>query len=132
MPIKGFERPQRVHQALGEIGARDKIEAARTRSSPPLVGRDEETALLRERWEQARHGEGQVVLLMGEPGIGKSRMAEAFVEHAALDRPTVLRYFCSPYHHSSAFYPFSAAIEHGAAHCALRCRHGNTKSWKNG
>ena len=70
-----------------------------------MVGREQEVNLLLERWELARAGEGQVVLLQGEPGIGKSRMLRAFRERLGNRIEVPLQYQCSPYHHNSAFYP---------------------------
>src|SRR5713101_4724294 len=70
-----------------------------------LVGRDEELGLLRRRWEQAKTGEGQVILLSGEPGIGKSRLMQTLKEHASAEGATRIEFRCSPYHQNSAFYP---------------------------
>ena len=68
----------------------------------PLVGRDEEIDLLLRRWEQAKSGDGQVVLISGEPGIGKSRIAQTILERVSNEPHTRLRYFCSPHHQDSA------------------------------
>jgi predicted ATPase len=70
-----------------------------------LVGREEELELLLRRWARAKTGEGQVVLLSGEAGIGKSRLAAALMERLTAEPHTRLRYFCSPQHTDSAFYP---------------------------
>ena len=70
-----------------------------------LVGREEELDLLFRRWSRAKSGEGQVVLLSGEPGIGKSRLTAAVLERIAAEPHTRLRYFCSPQHTDSALYP---------------------------
>src|SRR5262249_34913156 len=75
----------------------------------PLVGREEELGLLRCRWEQAKAGEGQVVLLSGEPGIGKSRLVQTLKEQVIAEGATRIEFRCSPYHQNSAFYPI---IEH--------------------
>jgi hypothetical protein len=72
----------------------------------PLVGRDEEIDLLLRRWARAKAGDGQVVLISGEPGIGKSRIAAALVQQLEAEPHLRLRYFCSPYHQDSALYPF--------------------------
>jgi predicted ATPase len=80
----------------------------------PLVGREEEIQLLLQRWTQAKEGEGRVVLLTGEPGIGKSRLSVALAERL-LDEPHVrLRYFCSPYHQDSALHPTIMQLERAA------------------
>src|SRR5262244_3530182 len=84
-------------QVLGASAIESRFEAMRT-AMTPLVGRDEETDLLRRRWEQAKSGAGQVVLISGEPGIGKSRIAQAVVERLSGEPYTRLRYFCSPHH----------------------------------
>jgi predicted ATPase len=68
----------------------------------PLVGRDEEIELLRRRWEEAKSGEGRVVLISGEPGIGKSRLTAALLAHIESEPHARLRYFCSPHHQDSA------------------------------
>ena len=92
---------------------RHRIEALRSETTP-LVGRDEELDLLLRRWEQAEAGNGRVVLLSGEPGIGKSRLTAALSERIASDPHTRVRYFCSPYHQDSALYPFIIQLERAA------------------
>src|SRR5262245_33883113 len=79
-----------------------------------LVGREEEIGLLLRRWAKAKTGEGQVVLLSGEPGIGKSRLTAALLEHLASEPHTRLRYFCSPQHTDSALYPIISQMERAA------------------
>ena len=83
-------------------------------ATTPLVGRDEELDLLLRRWEQAKRGDGCVVLISGEPGIGKSRIAETIVERIVGEPHTRLRYFCSPHHQDSALYPSIAQLERAA------------------
>ncbi|HWZ68333.1 MAG TPA: AAA family ATPase [Stellaceae bacterium] len=80
----------------------------------PLVGREEEVELLVRRWQQANSGEGLVVLISGEPGIGKSRLMAALSEHIEAEPHTRLRYFCSPHHQDSALNPFIAQLERAA------------------
>jgi predicted ATPase len=80
----------------------------------PLVGRDEEVELLFRRWQQAKTGEGRVVLISGEPGIGKSRLTVALSERIETEPHTGLRYFCSPHHQDSALYPFIVKLERAA------------------
>ena len=93
--------------------ARDRFEALR-RGATPLVGREEEMDLLLRRWSQAKAGSGRVVLISAEPGIGKSRLAEALAERIAGEPHIRLRYFCSPHHQDSALYPVIAQMERAA------------------
>ena len=95
--VKGFGRPVPAWRVLGEGRAEGRFEALRAGVLTPLVGRDEELALLRRRWEQAREGEGQIMLLSGEPGIGKSRLTRALQQELAEEDYTRLLHFCSPY-----------------------------------
>jgi predicted ATPase/class 3 adenylate cyclase len=111
--IAGFAEPQRAWRVVGESGVISRFEALRS-GSTPLIGRDEETDLLLRRWGQAKAGEGRVVLLSGEPGIGKSRPTEALAERIVADPHTRLRYFCSPHHQDSALYPFIVQLERAA------------------
>src|SRR5271168_1656374 len=90
-----------------------RFEALRS-GETPLVGREEEVELLIRRWQQAKSGEGRVVLISGEPGIGKSRLTAALSEHIEAELHTRLRYFCSPHHQDSALYPFIAQLERAA------------------
>ena len=99
--------------ALRPSSVESRFEALRT-ASIPLVGRDEEVELLVRRWEQAKRGEGCVVLISGEPGIGKSRIAQTIVERLGSEPHTRLRYYCSPHHQDSALYPSIAQLERAA------------------
>ncbi len=89
------------------------FEALRT-TTIPLVGREEELDLLLRRWEQVKRGDGSVVLISGEPGIGKSRIAESIAERLSGEPHTRLRFFCSPHHQDSALYPSIAQLEREA------------------
>ena len=111
--LKGIAGPVRAFAALRPSSVESRFEALRT-ATTPLVGRDEEIELLMRRWEQAKAGEGSVVLIAGEPGIGKSRLAETMVERLAGEPHTRLRYFCSPHHQDSALYPSIAQLERAA------------------
>jgi class 3 adenylate cyclase/predicted ATPase len=111
--LAGFAEPQRVWQVLGESGELSRFEALRSGTSA-LVGRDEEVELLLRRWRQAKTGEGRVVLISGEPGIGKSRLTAALSQQIGAEPHTRLRYFCSPHHQGSAFYPFIVQLERAA------------------
>ena len=79
-----------------------------------MVGREEEVDLLLRRWKQAKRGEGRVVLVSGEPGVGKSRIAQSVLERLSGEPHTRMRYFCSPHHQDSALYPFITQIERAA------------------
>src|SRR5262249_18337262 len=86
--VKGLSTPLPVYRVLGESGARSRFEVAVRTGLTPLVGRDEELGLLLKRWEQVREGQGQVVLLSGEPGIGKSRLVQVVQERVAQEEMT--------------------------------------------
>jgi class 3 adenylate cyclase len=112
-PLAGFAEPQRAWRVLGESAVVSRFEALRSQATP-LVGRDEELDLLLRRWHQAKAGEGRVVLLSGEPGIGKSRLLAALSERIAGEPHARLPYFCSPHHQHSALYPFITQLERAA------------------
>jgi class 3 adenylate cyclase/predicted ATPase len=111
--LAGFAELQRAWRVLGESGAVSRFEALRS-GETPLVGREEEVELLVRRWEQAKSGEGRVVLISGEPGIGKSRLTVVLSEHIGGEPHTRLRYFCSPHHQDSALHPFIEQLERAA------------------
>ncbi len=111
--LAGFAEPQPAWRVLGESGVVSRFEALRS-GETPLVGRDEEIELLVRRWQQAKSGEGCVVLISGEPGIGKSRLTAALSEHIGSEPHTRLRYFCSPHHQDSALHPFITQLERAA------------------
>ena len=103
--LKGIARPTRAYRITGMSGAASRFEAAHQSALTPLVGREQELGLLLERWQLARDGEGQVVLLSGEPGIGKSRILSALRERLEGQSAQALRFQCSPYYVNSAFWP---------------------------
>jgi predicted ATPase len=111
--IKGLAAAVSASRVLRESGAESRFEALRA-ARTPLVGRDEELAMLERRWLQAKSGEGGVVLLSGEPGIGKSRLAQTLVERLAGEPHTRLRTFCSPHHQDHALYPMITQLERAA------------------
>jgi TOMM system kinase/cyclase fusion protein len=103
--IKGIAAPVQVYQVLQESGIQHRFEVATMHGLTPFVGRDAEVALLDERWRHVRDGMGQVVLLSGEAGIGKSRLVQMFKERVTHEPHTLMEYRCSPYYQHSAFYP---------------------------
>ncbi len=111
--LAGFAEPQSAWRVIGESGMLSRFEALRS-GETPLVGREEEVELLLRRWQQAKSGEGRVVLISGEPGIGKSRLTAALSEQIGTEPHTRLRYFCSPHHQNSALYPVIVQLERAA------------------
>src|SRR5499433_1148600 len=103
--LKGLSLPLAVYRVIRESEAQSRFEAAVHKGLTPLVGREEELGLLRRRWEQAKQGAGQVVLLSGEPGIGKSRLVQELKDQLARAGVTRIEFRCSPYHQNSALYP---------------------------
>ena len=112
--LKGIAGATRAFAALRAGSAESRFEALHASGLTALVGREEETELLLRRWSKAKGGEGQVVLLSGEAGIGKSRLTAALLERLAGEPYTRLRYFCSPQHTDSAFYPIIGQMERAA------------------
>jgi class 3 adenylate cyclase/predicted ATPase len=112
--LKGFTAQMRAWAALRPSSVESRFEALHGGGLTELVGREEELGLLLRCWSIAKSGEGQVVLLSGEPGIGKSRLTAALLERIAAGPHTRLRYFCSPQHTDSALYPFISQMERAA------------------
>jgi len=112
--IKGFTLPISVSRVLWERDLQNRFEALHNAALPRLIGREEELDILIRLWQQLDNGEGQVVLISGEPGIGKSRLIAALTEYLGSQDYKCLRYFCSPYHRDSALYPIIAELEHAA------------------
>ena len=111
--LKGITGMVRAWAALRSASLESRFDALHATGLTELVGREEELELLLRRWSKARTGEGQVVLLSGEPGIGKSRLTAALLERL-IEPHTRLRYFCSPQHTDSAFYPIISQMERAA------------------
>jgi class 3 adenylate cyclase/predicted ATPase len=110
--LKGFAQPVEIYQVLYESTARSRLEAAGRTGLTPLVGREQEIGLLVERWAQVKEGVGQVVLLSGEAGIGKSRLVQVLTEHVAAEPQTWLTPCqCSPYYQHTALYPMIDLLE---------------------
>ena len=112
--LKGIAESVRVFAALRASSVESRFEAMHPGSLTDLVGREEELDLLLRRWSKAKVGEGQVVLLSGEAGIGKSRLTAALLERLAIEPHTRLRYFCSPQRVDSALYPIMSQMERAA------------------
>jgi len=112
--VKGLAAPVRAFRVVRVSKVDSRFEALRT-GETPIVGREEEIQLLNRRWAQAKAGRGQIVLISAEPGIGKSRLAEAFQQSLEGGPHTRLRYFCSPHHQDSALFPFIAQLERAAS-----------------
>jgi class 3 adenylate cyclase len=112
--LKGFAEPLAVWRVSGESKAEGRFEARHRTGLTPLVGRDEELSLLLRRWKQVKDGEGQVVLLSGEPGIGKSRLVREVRERLAGEPHIRLLYQCSPHHTTSPLHPVIEQLEHAA------------------
>jgi TOMM system kinase/cyclase fusion protein len=110
--LKGIAQPLAVYQVLSESTARNRLDAAGSTSLTPLVGREPEVALLLERWAQVKDGLGQVVLLSGEAGIGKSRLVQGLQEHVATEPQAWLTPCqCSPYYQNTVLYPMIELLE---------------------
>jgi class 3 adenylate cyclase/predicted ATPase len=112
--LKGFSGPVRSWRVIGDRPAKSRFEAAHATGVTQLISRQHELSLLLDRWTEAKAGDGQVVLLSGEPGIGKSRITQAFRERIADEPHRRLRYQCSPYHTNSALYPVIGQLEFAA------------------
>jgi predicted ATPase len=112
--LKGLTGPVRAWTVLRPSSVESRFEALHASDMTALVGRELETELLLRCWSKAKTGEGQVVLLSGEAGIGKSRLTAALLESLAAEPHTRLRYFCSPQHTDSAFYPITGQMERAA------------------
>jgi len=108
---RGLMGPLAITQVIGESGLESRFEARHPAELTPLVGRDEEIALLLRRWRRATDGDGSVVLLAGEAGIGKSRLAQAVLELLSHEPHARMRLFCSPHRQDSALSPFISQLE---------------------
>jgi class 3 adenylate cyclase len=112
--VKGFPEPLRAYQVVRESAIESRFEALHGATLTPLVGREEEIDLLLRQWHRAKRGDGRVVLLSGEPGIGKSRLTAALHERVEHEPHTRMRCFCSPHHQDSALHPIIAQLERAA------------------
>ena len=113
--VKGIAAPVPAWQVLRPSVVTSRFEALRGSAMTQLIGRHEEIDLLLRRWAHAKAGDGQVVLISGEPGLGKSRLTAALGERLHAEPHLRLRYFCSPYHQDSALFPFIDQLGRAAA-----------------
>jgi predicted ATPase/class 3 adenylate cyclase len=109
--LKGFDGTVRAWRVAGQSRAESQFAARSAAGLTPLIDRQHELGMLLDRFEQAKDSEGQVVLLSGEPGVGKSRLAHTLLERLADQPHTRLRYYCSPYHVNSALHPIIEQLE---------------------
>jgi class 3 adenylate cyclase/pimeloyl-ACP methyl ester carboxylesterase len=114
--IRGIDSPELAFRVLGEAAAEDRFEALRRAEVGPLIGREQELALLLDRWEMAKGGEGQVVVLSGEAGIGKSRIVLALRERIRNEPRFRIGYSCSPHHMDSALWPVFVQLQRAAGY----------------
>src|SRR5262249_32050218 len=112
--VKGIAEPVAVWMVEGVSASESRFEAVRAAGLTDLIGREDELGFLLERQRLAWKGEGKIVLISGEPGIGQPRLAAALAERIASEPHTRLRYQCSPYHTNSALHPFIAQLERAA------------------
>src|SRR6204780_4420967 len=112
--LKGIAGPARAWAAMRANSVESRFEALHMTGLAALVGREEESELLMRRWSRAKTGDGQVVLISGEAGIGKSRLTAGLLERLVAEPHTRLRYFCSPQHTDSALYPIIGQMERAA------------------
>ena len=123
--LKGFGEPVAAWRVVGESAVESRFEAAHPGALTPLVGREHELGLLRRAWHQSQMGVGQVVLISGEPGIGKSRLVDALSAELGGQGYTRITLGCSPYHTNSAFFPVIVHLER-----VLRWQHEDTADVK--
>ncbi len=112
--IKGFAAPIHAWRVCGESKVRSRFEALHSAPLPPMVGRDEELDFLLRRWKQASAGEGRVIWISGEAGIGKSRLIQAMMDRLRAETYVRLRYFCSQHSQDTALHPVIAQLRHAA------------------
>jgi len=112
--LKGISGPVDAYLVEGDASVQSRFAARQSGAMTPIVGREREIELMTERWALARSGQGQMVIVSGEAGIGKSRITQAVIEEVAKDHHTRMTYQCSPYHADSAFYPVTQQMSFAA------------------
>jgi hypothetical protein len=128
--LKGFTEPIRAGHVLGEGRAEGRFEALHGAQLTPLVGREHELAILMERWARAKDGEGQMVLISGEPGIGKSRLIRVLRQELSGEPHLALSHFCSPYHTTARFTRSSRSWSEPRPLPPMTSRRPSSPSWK--
>ena len=113
-PLAGFAEAQPAWRVIRPAGARSRFEATRRAPLTPLVGREREMGIFLQQWRATQAGHGAVILLSGEPGIGKSRLSVAFEEAITVDRADVTHFSCSPFHRNTALHPIVERLTHAA------------------
>jgi predicted ATPase len=109
--MKGVDEPQHVYRVVKESDTQNRLDIAAIRGLTPLVGRESEVTLLQDRWQQVKEGQGQVVLLSGEAGIGKSRLLQVMKAHVDGEGHSRLECRCSPYYQSTALHPITDLLQ---------------------
>ena len=130
--LKGLSKPVQAWRVVCEAPSESRFEATRSPEDTVLAGRETECLLLLDRWERAKDAEGQVVLLSGEPGIGKSRLTHALRGRIDPDPYTLLQYQCSPHHVNSALHPFIEHIQRSAGFLqndSVEQKHAKLETW---
>lgn len=112
--LKGIAGPVNAYLVEGEASIQSRFAARQSGAMTPIIGREREIELMTERWALARSGQGQMVIVSGEAGIGKSRITQAVIDEVAKDDHTRMTYHCSPYHSDSAFYPVTQQMSFAA------------------
>ena len=109
--MRGVSQPLAIYRVLGDRGIQSRLDVVALKGLTPLVGRDQEVGLLIERWEQAKNGQGQVILLSGEAGIGKSRLVQVLKDHLAAELHTRWECRSFPYYQNTALYPLTNLLQ---------------------